>query len=475
MNISRYVKVALFFIILGGAGSIYVILSADGFSGFNTVLYEATIPDATGLSTRSKVFLAGVAVGKIRAINLKGNEAQITMALLKNVEVREDAKISRRSSSILGTSMLSLDPGTEFTPILRPGSRIGADTGLSDMAGVVSDLGGQLSAVLQEFRTNQMALLAVSLETFNSLAGKLDARADEELDRISEILESVALITAQTEMLLSANSGEIDASFTDIHLALENIRQITGEIAGGRGNVGQMIYDDRLYAAILSTVEQTEKTVDKLEVVIEDAGEVVKRAAGMGIQIDSNVDYGFLLNQVRAGASLRLEPASADRWYRIGVNGAPNGVTTRTVTTTTAGTTASPGTTTSYTDTSETKYSFSVDAEIARRWGMLTLRGGLLESTAGFGVDFTPLRQVSVSGELFNFGRSGAYPNLTGTVTFYPFFNPDADKPWNWLYLQGGVYDALNSTRDVFIGGGLRFADREVKGLVGLAATAVSQ
>jgi phospholipid/cholesterol/gamma-HCH transport system substrate-binding protein len=65
VNISNYVKVGLFFIILGTAGGAYVILSADGLSDFNTRSYVTTLEDATGLSSRSKIYLAGVAVGKI--------------------------------------------------------------------------------------------------------------------------------------------------------------------------------------------------------------------------------------------------------------------------------------------------------------------------------------------------------------------------------------------------------------------------
>jgi phospholipid/cholesterol/gamma-HCH transport system substrate-binding protein len=59
-------------------------------------------------------------------------------------------------------------------------------------------------------------------------------------------------------------------------------------------------------------------------------------------------------------------------------------------------------------------------------------------------------------------------------VTFYPFFDPDGEKPWNWIYLRGGMSNILNNRRDFFIGGGVRFADREVKGLVGLLPAAGS-
>jgi phospholipid/cholesterol/gamma-HCH transport system substrate-binding protein len=480
MIVSRYVKIAFFFIILGIGGGAYIILSSDGMNGFNTKLYEVTIPDATGLSTRSKVFLAGVAVGKIHSITLTGSEALLEIAFLKDVEIRGDARISRKSSSILGTSILSLDPGTELTPILPPGGRIGVDRNASDMnalMGLVGELGGQFTEILQEFKTNQMQLLAVSLETINSITRKIDYQTDAELERVSRILESVALITERTERLLREEEGDIGGSITEIHDALENIRYITAEIRGGQGNIGKTIYDDRLYESILSTVQKADEAAAKLQItldsinkvavsvdgVVSSAGEVVEKALGLGIQLDTYANYGMLSEQVRAGAAIRLDPRSNDRWYRLGVSGVPDGISSRTITEITD----QNGVRTSYEDTNEIRFKFAVNAEIARRFGFFTLRGGLFENSAGLGIDIQPLRWASLSGEIFNF-RTGEVPNLRGTLTFYPAFDPHSDKPWNWIYLQGGVNNILDGSRDFFVGGGIRFADREVKGLVGL-------
>jgi phospholipid/cholesterol/gamma-HCH transport system substrate-binding protein len=479
MNMTRYIKIALFFVVLGSSGVAYVMLSSDGINPFNTKMYEVLIPDATGLSTRSKVYLAGVTVGKVREIILTGNEARLKIALLKNVEVREDAALTRKSSSILGTSVLALNPGTERAALIRPGGVIGTDSGTGDMSaviGLVQQMGTQVSLLLEEFQQNQMALLSVSLETFNSIAGKIDRQSDAQLENISRILESTALITERTERILRSSEGDIGASMSDIHEALANLRDITAEIRGGQGNVGRAIYDDSLYSSLLATAEKAEDAAEKLKEVLDsintvaknvdgvvtNAGEIVDRATGLGIQVDTNARYDLLAGTPRAAASIRLDPRSNDRWYRIGVSSAPDGVSSRTVKETTSG-----GVTTRE-DTTETSYSVAIDAELARRFGMLTLRGGLLESSAGLGFDVQPLQWFSLSGEMFNF-KSGEPPNVRSFLTLYPFFDPYSEKPWNWIYLRGGVNNSLSRDRDFFIGGGLRFADREVKGLVGLA------
>jgi len=479
MNAAKYIKIALFFVILGSAGAGYVVLSANGINSFSTKAYQVVLEDATGLSTRSKVYLAGVSIGKVQGIQLNGTEARLKVAFLNEIVVHEDAVISRKSSSLLGTSVLSLDPGSSFAPILPPGGLIASAPTAGDLSaamGMVEEIGGQVTSLLDEFRTNQLALLAVSLETINSIAGKIDTQAELQLDRISRILESAARISENTERIIRNSEGDIAASFSDMHEVAASIRTITGEIALGRGSIGQAIYDDGLYRNLLATAEKADDAVGKLgtaldnistlamttDGVIADAGEIVKKAMGLGIQVDTNARYDLLAQTARAAASVRLDPASDDRWYRIGVSSSPDGVTSRTV----KETTDSHGNVNTE-DVSETQYTISVDAELARKIGIFTLRGGLLESTAGIGVDIQPLKWLNLSGELFHF-QDGELPNLRSSVTLYPFFNPDSDKPWNWLYLKGGVNNTLSGDRDFFLGGGLRFADREVKGLIGL-------
>jgi phospholipid/cholesterol/gamma-HCH transport system substrate-binding protein len=479
MNSSKYIKIALFFVILGTAGAALIILSANGIGFYNTKTYDVILDDASGLSTRSKIYLAGVAVGKVQNLELTGNEARLKVAFLNDVEIRQDAVISRKSSSLLGTAVLSLDPGSELSPIVPPGSLLKSVPPAGDLNAamdMVGDLGEQLNLLLEEFRTNQLALLVVSLETVNSIAQRIDTQADVQLDNISRILEAAALISERTERILRNSEVDISGSFTDIYEPLANLRSITAEITGGRGNLGQAIYDDGLYRSIFSTAEKTEDTVLKLgealdgisglikttDGILNNAGEIVDKAVGLGISVDTNARYDVLAQTMRAAACIRLDPASNTSWYRIGVTSAPDGVASRTVreTTDAAGNISRE-------DTTETRYSVAVDAELARRFGWFTLRGGILENTAGIGLDLQPLKWLSLSGEVYNF-QTGELPNIRSTLTFYPFFDPDSDRPWNWIYLRGGVNNALNDNRDFFFGGGLRFADREVKGLIGL-------
>jgi len=423
---NSYVKIGLFFIILGGAGTAYLVMASSGLNSLNTKPYEVTLPDATGLSTRSKVYLAGVAVGRVSAIRLEGREAHLRLALLKNVEVRQGAALARKSSSILGTSILALEPGPAAAAPIPPGGVIETDRktpGMDEMLGTVRELSGQLSGILEEFQKSQMALITATLETFNSIAGKIDAKTDEELERVSRILESAAIIAEKTSAILDERGDDAGAAMGELRAALANINGITGEIRSGQGNLGRTVYDDGLYTGLLAAVQKTGEAADKLNTALEGAQEVINKATGLGVAVDAGARYDFLSGSARAQASLRIEPASNDRWYRVGVSSAPDGIPSRTITEISD----ENGNVTYYSDKTETTFPFSVDAELARRFGIFTLRGGLLESTAGLGLDIQPARWLSLSGEVFNFGDS-LTPNLRGAVTFYPFFDPDSEQ-----------------------------------------------
>jgi phospholipid/cholesterol/gamma-HCH transport system substrate-binding protein len=468
MKISRLVKIALFFIGLGGAGITYVVATADGMSAFNTKVYEALMEDASGLTTRSKIFLAGVVVGKVKEVKLVDDGALVKIAFLNKVSIREDSRLARRSSSILGTSILVLEPGSESSPIVSPGGRLGVakDTGdISAVIGTVSGLGDQITSLIRNLQENQLALLSVSLESINSIMAKVNEQSEAELERVARILESVALVAERLERIMAQGENGGGGPVADVYAALENIRGVSEEISAGRGTLGRAVYGEDLYNSILATIKTLESVSDQMntamrsinnaasgvESVVNTANTVIGKAAGTDIQIDTSASYLFSANQasenrVMAGASLRLVPSSPDRWYRIGVSSAP--VTSRIVRETSG---AAP------VDVTETNYSsFAVDAEFARTFGMLTVRGGLLESTVGLGLDFQPIRWIGASAEILDF-LSGNVPNLRGTLTVYPFFDPNSDKPWNWLYIKGGINDSLKDSRAFFVGGGIRF------------------
>lgn len=159
-------------------------------------------------------------------------------------------------------------------------------------------------------------------------------------------------------------------------------------------------------------------------------------------------------SDLKSYLSLRIKPRK-DYYYILGVVDDPAGkvVEEDRVTTTTTG--GSSTTTSIHEERTSDKLKF--DAQIAKRFHDLTIRGGIFESSGGVGADYHLLDdRLKLTVELFDFGNDD--PNLKARVG-YSF--------WKHLFVTGGVDRILEGDRrDYFLGGGIRFEDEDLKYLL---------
>ena len=277
-----------------------------------------------------------------------------------------------------------------------------------------------------------MILLQQSLENIAAITDRLESTSSSSVGDLSAILQNTARITARIDSLLSRQDAELDDSIGSLqesigHLnaTLVNIESITSTVARGEGNLGRLVQDDTLY--------------ERVDRVTRNVEEFVDSALGSEVQVGFRSEYLALQQSTKNHADVRLVYPRKDKYYSLGV----------------------VGTSLENTDDAELKLS----AQMARRWGDVTLRGGLIENSAGLGLEYAPLRQLSLDTEIFRFNGSPA-PYLRGYGTFYPVFDPSRNNPLNWLYLSGGVDNALSGDRDYFLGLGMRLTDNDLKGVI---------
>lgn len=88
-------------------------------------VYEvvAQFNTASGLKTGSAVEIAGVEVGRVRAIILNEDRAAVTLAVDNRVKLYTDTIASIKTRGIIGEKFLALSPGGGGDP-LKPGDTI---------------------------------------------------------------------------------------------------------------------------------------------------------------------------------------------------------------------------------------------------------------------------------------------------------------------------------------------------------------
>lgn len=407
-------------------------LTQNQFAFKGTKTYYANISDATGLLSKTKVKMAGLDVGQLVNMELAGKHARITVEIAADLGIHSDATIAVKAIGFLGDKYLELHPGTDAKPVISEGGYIAEGTA-----------SGSLDQLTQKTTLLVDNLKEITDLLKESLKGTGDGTDGTRLDRILDNMEQFSEGLAGVDKL-----GDLADRLTEV---AANVRDITGKVNRGEGTVGKLLTDTETVDRINSTISGVQKIVtrvDKLQAIIDARSAALTRVGG-----------------ARSQFSLILQP-TYDKFYLFGVTARPQGVTTTTTTSRVDPT--QPGATV-YTEqkqeTDENGVGFNF--QFGKRFGDFVGRIGLFESTGGVGVDYNFLEdRAKIFAEIYRF-RKGVNPqlNIGAEVSVYrPFF------------LWGGAEFLLNTVnRSVFIGGGIRFTDQDIKTLFGtVAATAAA-
>lgn len=443
----------------------------------------AIFDDAQGLADKSRVLVAGIQVGYIESIRLWGSRARVDLHMEKEVKLYTDASIAKRSASILGESILVIDPGTRGREVLRDGMRLntapeagGTDQIMANVAEATKSIKAVAAQLERVFGSPEGgALMSSSLqnlaqaleginrtiqqneEIINRTLANVEMTTEEGGPRLVHALENIETITENVRQIVADNRagvnhavGEVDETIASIHQAadqlnqvLADVGQVTGRTARGEGTVGRLTSDDGL--------------IDEVQGVAEGIGDIVGGVSRLQTIVSLRSEYNFLANTFKSYVSLRLQPGE-DRYYLLELINDPRGLTSFTRTTVS---TSPPmdGVPQNYQETRvETRDAFRFSILFAKRIYFVTGRFGILESTGGLGIDLHFLdNRLEISTDLFAFGEK-SLPRLRMKAAL-----EFVRRAW----LLAGVDDALNSdSTDVFVGLMLRFNDEDLKSIL---------
>lgn len=91
--------------------------------GGNRYEVDAEFNSVSGLKTGATVEIAGVEVGRVKAIALKEDRGSVTLSIRDDVKLYSDTIASIKTRGIIGEKYVSLSPGGGGD-VLRPGSKI---------------------------------------------------------------------------------------------------------------------------------------------------------------------------------------------------------------------------------------------------------------------------------------------------------------------------------------------------------------
>ncbi len=473
-------------VVIGTFVAIAVYRYVDERSGENEgYTVYALFDDVQGLIPKSRVLIAGISVGYIDTIRLEGNRARVDIVMDEGIELHEDARVAMRSASLLGEKLLVIYPGSVTEPLIPDGGQIllaqeptsmdAILTTVSEIATNIRDVSAQMQ---RSFGTDeagdrmQSALLNLreALEAVNrtiqaneAVVGNTLRNVEDATEaagpRLIRILDNVESATRNLDQVIDERRpdidralGESDDTVASIHRASEelervlaDVRQVSDRTARGEGTIGRLTSDETL--------------IDEVEGIAEGIGGILGGIGRLQTILEIRSEFNMLANTFKTYFSLRLQPRES-RYFLIQVVDDPRGserTRRETVFQNPAGEDDPPV----YTRTTITRSdALRFTIMLAKRVSFATFRVGIMESTGGLGLDLHILDdRFELNIDAFAIGVQ-ALPRLRARLNF---------ELVNRFWLVAGVDDALNGTRDVFLGLMLRFNDDDLKGILPFA------
>ena len=434
-----FIGLILLFLLSTQVGS-FKNLSKDGY------IVKTYLKDASGLEKNAKVKANGLDIGYIKDLGIEGGEIVSKLFIYDGVKIPSDSLIRSEQGSMLGGKYLNISLG-KSNEFLSKGSIINAKkelAGFNEASDSLKQAADEFKAFIADFREildddaknslrNTLVNLESTLKNFNNMAVSIKTTSDKFAKTADIINNRLPAIAKNLDVLirdLKNKAPVLMAKFEDIEDQINGIlEENRPTIKTAMGNI------DGFFGKGQDAVDKIDKllaTVDK-----------VKLQMGMRSEHQSSDSYqkGYLdLDYIPSDSKMyKFSVVSMDDYSKLDSSG-------RVI--------------------KPKKHQDSktlISAQIAKRYGDLTLRTGLIESSVGAGADYYMFNdRLKLSSEIYDFNAKNdvrgerAHAKISGRVTFLKHID-----------VYGGYDNFLNKKADnAFVGVGFHFYDDDLKTLI---------
>ncbi|HOW57557.1 MAG TPA: MlaD family protein [Smithellaceae bacterium] len=459
-SLSSEAKVGLFVLVaLIILGYMSFQVGQHGFSFKRGYLVETVFDNATGLDKDASVQIAGVEVGRVESISLKNGKALVVLRIKPDIQLEKDVSAAIRTHGILGDKYVEITPGTIKTAFIPDGGAIeqvnrpaDIDRMLSQFALITEDiravtsslrnvLGGEAGeSSIREILTN-MRELTRSINTVVARNDDKIADVVENLKSASKEMEGTFIALNQVAQGLKKGEGTLGQLLRDketgekLSKTISSLQDVTEKISTGKGTFGKLVND--------------EETAKNLSDSLAGINRYVNKAEQYRTYLSYHGEYLFDTSNAKSYLDVRIQP-NPDKFYLLGVVTDPRG--RRTLRDYTTG-----GVTTRVEEYDKSGFLFN--AQIGKRFKDIAIRGGIMESTGGVGLEYFAFNdKLRLSFDAFDFS-SDRRAHLKGMAEFQIF---------KYIYLSGGWDDFISNqgNSSPFAGISIRFEDDDLKYLM---------
>jgi phospholipid/cholesterol/gamma-HCH transport system substrate-binding protein len=398
-----------------------------------------------------------------------------------DVKLSQDATATIRTKGILGDRYIELSPGSPDQPKLSDGGRVTHTVSPPEMDKLLSSLGelsedirkvtGTFSEVLGE-ETAKTSLKEI-IQNVRELSENLNRTVRQNMTHFDAIMSNFGQFSGDLKDISATNKDSINAiiasmrsSSEQLQATMASVRQMTDKINQGEGSLGRLVNDpqtvDNLNATLASLKDISERinrgegslgklvndeeTVDSLNEALTGLNRTLNQQERFKTYLGYRGEYLAQGGDLKSYGSLWIQPRP-DKYYLVEGIQAPERRRR---------------------DGGDRDDEIRFSAQIAKRYHDLVLRGGAIESSGGFGLDyylFADSVKLTFEASDFNAKRNNPHLRFAADYTFLEH-----------LFITAGYDDFISKHGDAsfFVGGGIRFLDEDLKVLLGGGAPAAA-
>lgn len=459
-------KIGLFVVaVLGALLFLSTQVTTFGKWGQEGYIVNAYIDDASGIEQHTHVLMNGVTIGDVEKIEIEGKQVRLSLTIHQGVKIPEDSLIVVAQESLLGSKVLNIIVGDSTTILSANGklSQARRYASFDQTSDSVNAAAKELELLLRDFRStldeeHRQAIQDLII-AFRDVGVNLDGMIVDNRPDLREAIVNFKNMSAgfnQTAATVNKDLPEIMARLNSLSTRIDNLS----------GSLETKLPDavDKFVAIEdnISTILVENRS--PLKATVASAGAFFKSGEEAFGKIDSMLS-NFTTSELQV--AMHSDYMMRDQYAKVylGVTYLPNPETYYMLDLVSGSDfNKYPGGTPKH-EEGATYYS----AQYGKRFDNLLLRGGLIESTGGVGVDyFTNHDKLKYSAEAYDFNAvndlRAERMHLKAQVRY---------QLLKHLELYGGWDNFLNpKSQNLFLGLGMRFIDNDLKYTFGAASMA---
>lgn len=270
--------------------SLYIL---GGFSITRSYEVNVNFADVSGLPVKAAVKLAGVEVGKVKAIKIEGDKVVAVLAINDGISLYKGAEFSVTMTGIIGTKYIKVVQGQPSLGLIAAGDYV---EGLNEMP-----MDEQVAQTMKSVRE-----LVDSINNQGQFGSELN-----------DAMRDIRQLSANVNQLVMTMRPYVTQSMENLEQITEKLNAVMDAISNEEGVLGTLIKDEQMK-------DQVKQSVSELKTTMTEVKSFVGKMSRFRVYWDFDFFYAPKAEVASSDLALEIFPSSGYTYYRAGISNVGN-------------------------------------------------------------------------------------------------------------------------------------------------------